>query len=112
VDLLKVVTANAAGNFVLTIDEASTSLPRQTLDEIMHNMMQNSYVLIGSVTPMSPVSWEYIKYTPRNVVTTMTAMQLHRQKGFSLEPGPQSGFGHYQAQEIRTVAWLKSTTIF
>ena len=76
VDLLKVVTANAAGNFVLTIDEASTSLPRQTLDEIMHNMMQNSYVLIGSVTPMSPVSWEYIKCTPRNVVTTMTAMQL------------------------------------
>ncbi len=26
----------------------------------------------------------------------------HRQKGFSLEPGPQSGFGHYQAQEVRT----------
>jgi hypothetical protein len=44
VDLLKVVTANAAGNFVLTIDEASTSLPRQTLNEIMDNMMQNSYV--------------------------------------------------------------------
>ena len=37
---------------------------------------------------------------------------LHRQKSFALEPGPQSGFGHYQAQEIRTVAWLKSTTIF
>jgi hypothetical protein len=36
----------------------------------------------------------------------------HRQKGFSLEPGPQSGFGHYQAQEVRTLAWLKSTTIF
>ena len=25
---------------------------------------------------MSPVSWEYIKCTTRNVVTTMTAMQL------------------------------------
>ena len=76
VDLLKVVTANAAGNFVLTIDESSTSLPRQTLNEIMDDMMHNSYVLIGSVTPMSTVSWEYIKCTPRNVVTTMTAMQL------------------------------------
>jgi hypothetical protein len=38
--------------------------------------------------------------------------EIHRQKGFSLEPGPQSGFGHYQAQEVRTLAWLKSTTIF
>ena len=36
----------------------------------------------------------------------------HRQKGFGLEPGPQSGFGHYEAQENRTLAWLKSTTIF
>jgi hypothetical protein len=36
----------------------------------------------------------------------------HRQKGFALEPGAQSGFGHYQAQENRTLAWLKSTTIF
>ena len=35
----------------------------------------------------------------------------HRQKGFALEPGPQSGFGHYRAQEVRTLAWLKSTTI-
>ena len=35
----------------------------------------------------------------------------HRQKGFALEPGAQSGFGHYQAQEIRTLAWLKSTFI-
>ena len=61
VDLLKVVTANAAGNFVLTIDEASTSLPRQSLNEIMEDMMQNSYVLIGSVTPMSTVSCESSK---------------------------------------------------
>ena len=38
VDLLKVVTAIVAGNFVLTIDEASTSLPRQTLDDIIANM--------------------------------------------------------------------------
>ena len=36
----------------------------------------------------------------------------HRQKGFALEPGAQSGFGHYQAQENRTLAWLKSILSF
>ena len=35
-------------------------------------------------------------------------LRLHRQNGFALEPGAQSGFGHYQAQEVRTLAWLKS----
>ena len=35
VDLLKVAVAIAAGNFVLTIDEASTALPRQTLDAMI-----------------------------------------------------------------------------
>jgi hypothetical protein len=39
VDLLNVATAIAAGNFVLTIDEASASLPRQTLDEMIANML-------------------------------------------------------------------------
>jgi hypothetical protein len=55
-----------------------------------------------------------LKRTPkvRLVLEGTKQGALHRQKGFSLEPGPQSGFGHYQAQEIRTVAWLKSTTIF
>jgi hypothetical protein len=66
----------AAGNFVLAIDDVSTSLSRQTLDVIMDDIVRNSQVLISSVTPMSLVSWEYIKATPRNVVTTMTAMQL------------------------------------
>jgi hypothetical protein len=75
-DLLKAVTAMAAGNFVLAIDDASTSLSRPTLDVIMDDIVRNSNVLINSVTPMSIVLWEYLKATPRNVVTTMTAMQL------------------------------------
>ena len=42
-------------------------------------------------------------------VTTLTELDpWHRQNGFALEPGAQSGFGHYQAQEVRTLAWLKS----
>jgi hypothetical protein len=50
--------------------------------------------------------------TQAGSIGELEGREAHRQKGFSLEPGPQSGFGHYQAQEIRTVAWLKSTTIF
>ena len=76
VDLLKVVTAIVAGNFVLTIDEASTSLPRQALDAIIANMLQHSYLLNGSVTPLCIVSWEYLSCTPRNAVTTVSAIQL------------------------------------
>ena len=76
VDLLKVVTAIVAGNFVLTIDEASTSLPRQALDDIIANMLQHSYLLNGSVTPLCIVSWEYLSCTPRNAVTTVSAIQL------------------------------------
>ena len=76
VDLLKVAIAIAAGNFVLTIDEASTSLPRQTLDAMIANMLQNAFVLNGSVTPMCIVSWEYLNCTPRNEATTVSAMQL------------------------------------
>ena len=85
VDLLKVVTAMAAGNFVLTIDEASTSLPRQMLDDVMSNIVQNSFVLIGSVTPFSMVVWEYLEATPSTVVTTVTAMQLIKMTSTLLE---------------------------
>ena len=85
VDLLKVVTAMAAGNFVLTIDEASTSLPRQMLDDVMSNIAQNSFVLIGSVSPFSMVVWEYLEATPSTVVTTVTAMQLIKMTSTLLE---------------------------
>jgi hypothetical protein len=50
--------------------------------------------------------------TPRVLESCGEPDTGHRQKGFGLEPGPQSGFGHYQAQEVQTLASLKSTISF
>ena len=84
-DLLKVAVAIVTNNFVLTIDEASTSIARQMLDDIVSNMTHNSFVLLGSVTPLNMVVWEYLNSTPRNVVTTLTAMQLVKMTAALLE---------------------------
>ena len=54
-DLLKVAVAIVTNNFVLTIDEASTSIARQMLDDIVSNMTHNSFVLLGSITPLNMV---------------------------------------------------------
>jgi hypothetical protein len=62
----------------------------------------------SAAQPMAETSAQYSAPTDDAVKPTGS----HRQKGFGLEPGPQSGFGHHQAQEKRTLAWLKSTTIF
>ena len=84
-DLLKVAIAIVTNNFVLTIDEASTSIARQTLDDIVSNLTYHSFVLIGSVTPLHLVAWEYLNRTPRNVVTTLTVMQLVKMTSALLE---------------------------
>jgi hypothetical protein len=46
------------------------------------------------------------------VRTGLRARAAHRQKGFALEPGAQSGFGHYQAQEVRTLAGSRAELSF
>ena len=53
-----------------------------------------------------------LKWAPKDAsrgsLVSSHALSSHRQNGFALEPRAQSGFGHYQAQEVRTLAWLKS----
>jgi hypothetical protein len=108
-DLLKALTAMVMGNFVLAIDAASTSLSRPTLDDIMDDMVRNSNVLINSVNPMTLGLWEYIKATPRNVVTTMTAMQLTKLTAAFLDSIARfTASGYTQGHHRRHHQWTAS----
>jgi hypothetical protein len=55
-DLLKVLCAQAFNNCAITIDQASTHVPRQTLTAIMENIEHNAKLLASYV----PVATETV----------------------------------------------------
>jgi hypothetical protein len=75
-DMLGLACAISASNWALTIDPASTHIPRQTHTEIVKNLEYNSMLLNETVTPLSMVQHEYSRCTPNNSVMTITTMQL------------------------------------
>ncbi len=75
-DLLKIVCAIAANNYVITIDQVSTQIPRHTLTAIVANLEHNSMLLNSTITPLTMVLHEYSRCTSCKTVITFTTMQF------------------------------------